>query len=548
MQKTFNIRNEAVLVFFIALALTISNIWGYPITILDEAKNTEAAREMFFGNHFLPTFNETLRTDKPPLHYFFMQLGMFIFGVNEFAVRFFGALLGASFITGLYIFLRRFTTINIARITSFILLSAFFWIQEFHLAVPDPYLITFLCGAWLFFYAYWRKNDELQITNYERKQKPFSIINSQLSIILFYIFVGLATLAKGPVAIGLSGLIVLIFLIVKKEFTWKKIWKYRPILGGILVLLISSPWFLWVHHNTSGAFTNGFFIEHNMNRFGSEMEGHGGIFLLTWVFVLLGLFPFGAFIPQGFRHGYKFFKRNDFIAFSFIASVVVVGFFSISSTKLPNYTLPAVPFLAILIAGFFEEIKTFKTSKKWWNSVSLGLISLVALAIPVAVFVLFYHELIQHYQIIFVILFTTVSGVGLYFIWTNYLRENIGKWILSVGVLWITLGLMIFYLIYPNLSKIEPVSQAQNFIKDKEVVVYKAYDPSFNFNYKQTFDEIHTEQALKTFVKSHPNTLILTKDKKIKDSEFIQLNFQQIFNEPCVFENYRTIILKYVGE
>ena len=621
MHMKFHPNIEALVVFVLALFLMLSNIWGYPITILDEAKNAEAAREMLIGNHFLPTFNEALRTDKPPLHYFFMQLGFTIFGVNELGARFFGALLGAGFMTGFYLFLRRFSTLNIARLTTFILLSAFFWVQEFHLAVPDPYLLVFLCGAWLFFYAFWKSNEEKLIhsepdsessknlgmplckqnetlirrgeqgdnakvlrnsmqnlfsskkqffsptlkgeidffhtlqgwgneKNQNMVQKTTNISTShhnrsrQTPLWLFYIFLGLAILAKGPIAIGLSGLVVLIFLILKREFTWEKIWKYRPVMGGFLVFLIASPWFLWIHFQTDGAFTKGFFIQHNFSRFGGEMEGHGGIFLVTWAYVLLGLFPFGSFIPQGLWHGWKFLKRNDLAAFALIVSVVVIGFFSISSTKLPNYTLPAIPFLAILIAGFFEEMVTFQNSKKWWNTISLGLISLVSASIPAAIFILFDHPLIIKFQMPFVLLTSLMIGVGLYFIWKHYLNQNIAKWIMSVGILWITLGLLIFYLIYPNLAKIEPVSQASEIMQKNEIVVFESYDPSFNFNYERSFTVIHGVENLKKYLEQHPDVLILTKDKRIKDNKYFQENFQTVFNEPTVFENYRTVILK----
>ena len=550
-----NDRKEAVIVFILALILMLAGIWAYPITILDEAKNAGAAREMFQGNSLFPTFNGILRTDKPPLHYFFMQLGYFIFGVNELGARFFGSLLGAGFMARFYIFLRKYSTLTTARLATFILLSAFFWVQEFHLAVPDPFLLVFLCGSWLLFFDLYQqthgnaRQTETQCGAFLRD--TFGSADQQethgrasVRKWMFYAFVGLATLAKGPVAIGLTGLIVLIYLIYCKRFTWAAIRSFRPISGGLLVLLIATPWFLWMHGQTDGAFTEGFFIKHNFSRFGSEMEGHGGIFLITWGFVVLGLFPFGAFIPQGFVHGWKFLKRNNLVAFSLIISLVVIGFFSISSTKLPNYTLPAIPFLAIMVAGFFEEIQTFKTSKKWWNAVSLGLISLVTAAIPVAVFILFEHRLIAHLQLIFVAILSVIIGFGLYFIWKFYFHEKIQQWIVCIGVLWITLGLFIFYFIYPNLSKIEPVIQAEKVIENKEVVVFESYDPAFNFNYQRNFQEIHGEENLKIFSEQNPNVLILTKDKRVKDSKYIQENFQTIFNEPSVFENYYTVILK----
>lgn len=529
MHISFSARTEAIVVFIAALFLLLSNIWGYPVTILDEAKNTEAAREMFVGNHFYPSFNEMLRTDKPPLHYFFMQWGYAIFGVNELGARFFGSLLGALFTGGFFLFLRKHATLSMARLAVFILLASFFWVQEFHLAVPDPYLLVFLCGSWLLFYDFW----------VEKKNSK-----RNWSLWLFYIFVGLATLAKGPVAIGLSGLIVLIFILLKKEFSIKEIMQYRPFLGSLLVLLIAAPWFVWMHFQTEGLFTQGFFLDHNFNRFGSEREGHGGIFLITWGFVILGLFPFGAFIPQGLWHGWKFLKRNDLILYSFIISVTVIVFFSISATKLPNYTLPAIPFLAILVAGFFEETETFGTIKKWYNTTSMGLISLVMIALPVAVFILFEHLIILNKQLIYSGIILVICAALLIFMWQFYWNEKGKKLIMTIGFGWMLLGCMIFYLIYPQLAKTEPVMQAAKIIENKEVAVFESYDPAFNFNYKRNFREIHGIENLIQFSEENPDVLILTKDRRIRDHKYIHENFQTIFNEPSVFENYRTVILK----
>src|SRR5690606_19351438 len=123
MMNTVKINREAFWVFLGASFLCFANIWGYPITILDEAKNAEAAREMLLNHNLIPYFNEVLRTDKPLLHYIFMQFGYSIFGINEFGARFFGALFGVAFITYFYLFLNKFTSRNIARMATFVLMS-----------------------------------------------------------------------------------------------------------------------------------------------------------------------------------------------------------------------------------------------------------------------------------------------------------------------------------------------------------------------------------------------------------------------------------------
>ena len=80
----------ALLMFFVGL--------GTPqLFDEDEPKNAECGREMFVrGDWLVPTFNEELRTDKPILVYWFMLTSYHVFGVSEFAARFWSAALGVG--------------------------------------------------------------------------------------------------------------------------------------------------------------------------------------------------------------------------------------------------------------------------------------------------------------------------------------------------------------------------------------------------------------------------------------------------------------------
>ena len=134
-----------ILIFFTAVILCFINLGGHPIYILDEAKNAEAAREMFVNNDWLvPTFNGELRTDKPPLHYWFMMISYKIFGVSAFSARFFSAVFGVLTILSTFHYTKKFLNRKIALLTTFILCSSIFFMQEFHLAVPAPVLIFFV--------------------------------------------------------------------------------------------------------------------------------------------------------------------------------------------------------------------------------------------------------------------------------------------------------------------------------------------------------------------------------------------------------------------
>ena len=65
-----------------------SSIWN-----TNEAFYAETPREMLVtGDYLAPMFNYEMRAQKPPLTYWAILLSYKLFGVNEFAVRFPGAL------------------------------------------------------------------------------------------------------------------------------------------------------------------------------------------------------------------------------------------------------------------------------------------------------------------------------------------------------------------------------------------------------------------------------------------------------------------------
>ncbi|TXE13963.1 glycosyltransferase family 39 protein [Seonamhaeicola algicola] len=510
-------------VFIISLFVCGFFIHGFPIYILDEAKNSEAAREMLINNTFIiPTFNNVLRTDKPPLHYFFMMLSYKMFGVNAFAARFFSSVFGALTILGTFYFTAKLFNKQVAIITWFILLSSVFFVQVFHQAVPDPYLIFFVSMS-LFCFL------------------DFYMNSAKLSLLLFYVFLGLGTLSKGPVAIALPGLIILVFLLFKKELFTKKVFSCYPILGGLLTFCIAIPWFLAVHKATNGLFTEGFFLNHNINRFSSKMEGHGGIFLITWAFVILGLLPFSVYIIQGFKHAWLH-KNQTFVLFALIVSVVFIVFFSISGTKLPNYTMPCYPFLAFLIAFYIQKIIEKKVPLKWFKRSSFVLI-VISVLLPIGAFVAFNIEKqlqpVKWYSL-FLLIATIGAFVGYYFIKKTFLKRGI----VVIGFSWVVLGMVIFGVIYPKLIVLNPVEKSFSVIpKQSKIVAYKRLDAAFPINYKQTFEVLNTKEAINKFLDANENGIVISNFKHTK-KDFESENIEILLEYKALFENHKTIIFK----
>ena len=84
-----------LLPILISVALAIFLMTLMPTTMFwdrDEAFYARAAVEMIqSGNWILPTYNDDIFPDKPPLIYWLMAVFMHVFGQNEFAARFVSA-------------------------------------------------------------------------------------------------------------------------------------------------------------------------------------------------------------------------------------------------------------------------------------------------------------------------------------------------------------------------------------------------------------------------------------------------------------------------
>ncbi|HVA81354.1 MAG TPA: phospholipid carrier-dependent glycosyltransferase, partial [Candidatus Binataceae bacterium] len=76
----------------LAAVVCFFNLWRYGLWEPDEARYAEIAREMVTGGGYLiPHLNYVIYAEKPPLLYWLTALSYHVFGISEFAARFFPA-------------------------------------------------------------------------------------------------------------------------------------------------------------------------------------------------------------------------------------------------------------------------------------------------------------------------------------------------------------------------------------------------------------------------------------------------------------------------
>lgn len=506
------------LLIVISYLLLSSNIGGSSIYILDEAKNSECAREMLErGDYVVPTFNYELRTDKPPLHYYFMMMGYSIFGSNEFGARFFSSIFGVLTILITFFYTRKFLGYRQGLLTVIILLSSLHFLMEFHLAVPDPYLIFFLTLAYFSFFDYYR---------YRKK----------ISLLILYLAVGLGTLAKGPVAIALPGMVFFVFLILRKGKQWTLIKSYKPLWGALLVLAINLPWYYMVGVETDWEWIRGFFLEHNINRFVDTKHGHGGLFIITPVYVFVGMLPFAVFMIQAMIRNSKIFRNDDFTTYSFLTAILIILFFTISGTKLPNYTIPAYPFLAALTAYFLTLQANL--AKKWPFYLHL----LFALLVPALLLGAFhFEESLSHLTpLAFWLTVLPLAGIlALIFQYRKQFKSALNALIFG----WIAASMLFFFVIYPEMNKENPVYKTYQKIdlNEKDVAYYGKYNPAYVFYLERKIPELKHAGEVEVFLKKK-GAVVITAEKHMKELKQVS-NKKTLLKQKDLFEVPTTVVL-----
>jgi 4-amino-4-deoxy-L-arabinose transferase-like glycosyltransferase len=175
-----------------------------------------------------------------------------------------------------------------------------------------------------------------------------------------WVVLALAVLAKGPVAVVLFGLTLLLFAWLQADATGLAA-RLRPVAGLAVTALLALPWYALALAREGAPFWNSFIGYHNLQRFTSVVNRHlqpGWYFLPVLLVAALPLTPLllvGLARAIGRLHPAPLPARPHPTAASlgrFAACwlVAVLLFFTAAATKLPSYWLPAIPAAAVLIA------------------------------------------------------------------------------------------------------------------------------------------------------------------------------------------------------
>ncbi len=359
----------------VALARLLS-LGLYPLTDTTEARYAEVARKMAeLGNWVTPLYDYGVPFwAKPPLSTWLTAISIQLFGVNEFAARLPYFLLAVLIAWLLWQWVRR-SSEKQAQLAVALMSSTLLYFIASAAVMTDLGLVL---GTLLAMRGFWAAFE----------QGPSS---RPKEVWLLFIGLGIGLLAKGPIAVVLSGLPIGLWMLLSGHI--KASWQRLPwVKGSLLTLAIAAPWYVMAEIRTPG-FWEYFFIGEHWNRFtvtGWAGDKYGTAHATQrgaiWLFALAACMPWTALLPLLWV-GRKAAVANaaatpqpQFAFYLLAWSVSPCLFFTMSGNILWTYVLPALPAMALLAARWLSgDART-----RWVNGVVTT--GVVAMALLVAAF------------------------------------------------------------------------------------------------------------------------------------------------------------------
>jgi outer membrane protein assembly factor BamB len=347
--RWFSKHNDALYVMAILVFSTLffvnlgsGTLWG-----ADEQTYSQWAYHMIkTGDYVTPWAfgGSAIWISKPPLVMWLMSLSYQVFGVNNFATRFWSSVFGTcSLILVFYLGKELFN--RYVGFISALVLGTFVTFYSFARHAMTDMPLVFFSLASIYFLLLSEKNK-----------------NSNRYVALSGLFFGFAFMTKQVQAL-LIPVIVFAYLATTQR-SLKFLFTKRFTLFWGVALLVFAPWLIYMNNSFGTEFWHWFLVHSAINRSVVPLEGHIGSYLfyfrylinnenLLWIIILpfaAGLCVYNAIIKH---------IKQDILLLEWI--VIVFAILTFVQTKLYWYILPALPAFAIAIGNllylFFKKIQ-----------------------------------------------------------------------------------------------------------------------------------------------------------------------------------------------
>ena len=332
--------SDLALVGLVALLLFIPGLGARDLWAPNEPNFAEAVSEMHArGDYLVPVINGSEFPEKPILYYWLGLISTHATGtVNELTLRLPLAAIGIASVLACYLLVLPYAGPTRARLAALLLATTWsvYWTSrsiQMDLLVMFFTLCTILIVTRIVDYGFppWR------------------------GWALAGIAAGLGFLSKGPVAIVLPSIGILLYLATARKLGALRSWSLTAAIASCAA--VTAPWYLALYATGHREFLVQVLWRQNVTRY-LEAWDHRQPWWYFLAYFWVVLAPWAAFAPLALRLPGRDAGRRALDRLAWVWIIGVVGFFSLSQSKRGPYLIPAAPAVAIVVAGLLE---------KFWN-------------------------------------------------------------------------------------------------------------------------------------------------------------------------------------
>ncbi len=326
---------------YVGLAAFVAVLWLATLSLRplfnpDEGRYAEIPREMLSGGDWvIPHLNGIAYLEKPPLQYWATALSLRVVGLNEVAARLYTALCALATLAVAGLAARRLWGAAAAWRAAAMLSSMLLFIALGQMLTLDMSLSLYMTGALVGFLLAQNAGGGA-----ERRW-----------MLLAWVATALGVLTKGLVAAAIPAAVLVLYSLYARDFApWRRL---HAASGLPLFASVTVPWH-WLAARRLPDFLQFFFVHEHLKRYLTPSADREEAWWFFGAVFLLGSAPWTLSalraMAAGWRRGASRGQFNPTL-FLWLWVAFVCVFFSLSDSKLIPYILPAMPALALLIAG-----------------------------------------------------------------------------------------------------------------------------------------------------------------------------------------------------
>ncbi|WP_220151348.1 glycosyltransferase family 39 protein [Thalassospira profundimaris] len=367
-----------LVLFFMGVIAYLPGLWQVPPLDRDEPRFTQATKQMLETNQYIDIrFQDQPRYKKPVGIYWLQSAAVLLTGHDAKAPLWVYRL--PSFVGGILAIL---LTYWVARAfcdpkTSFI--AALFVGSTIILGVEARLAKTDTSLLWTIL---WAQGALARLWLHPTPKPDWRLA------FCFWTALALGILIKGPIAPMVVGFTVLGLCLIKRDITWLK--SATPLYGFLWLCVLILPWFFAIAKLTDYSFFQESLGHDLLGKVVGGQESHGKPPGMHLVFMFFVFWPLTGFFVLALPHLWRSRSQKmvQFCACWFVPSWIV---FELTGTKLPHYTMPLLPALAICVTASLWNNNTVRQTNKYLAWGSAIVLTLPAVLLPIATIVLPLH-------------------------------------------------------------------------------------------------------------------------------------------------------------